>query len=106
VTKCPYCDGRKPNIKTFSPHSNFTGFIQVVPCPYCDGSGSISQEEFDRYVKRLSEQQPAQATSVASTLEIAILLRFEIARLLTLREEGVITQEEYDKALREINGKT
>ena len=100
MTKCPYCDGgkQKLDIKTFSPHSDLIGFFQVVPCLYCDGSGSISQEEFDRYVKRLSEQQQAQATSVVFTTEIA--------RLVALREEGVITQEEYDKALREINGKT
>ena len=64
-------------------------------CDVCFGLGQVSQETFDQFIKSAFRR----ALDIITSSEVAS----ELARLAALRDEGVITQEEYDLAADNLN---
>lgn len=94
MKKCPKCRGTG-FVNPFE-GTTMVGIVLKLPrCSVCSGRRYVSQEEFDRYVSKSTGHSfdPALAAYVT-----------ELMRLAKLRDEGVITQDEYERAVRELSG--
>jgi hypothetical protein len=94
MKKCPKCRG----MGIINPFEGTTmvGIVLKSPkCSVCSGRRYVGQEEFDRYVPKSTERSfdPALAAYIT-----------ELMRLAKLRDEGVITQDEYERAVGELSG--
>lgn len=87
VEVCPNCNGKKSVRDFFPRYTNVVGIFIRRECVICFGSGVVFQETYDEHFPKLDSFAKAQ----------------ELARLAALRDEGVITQEEYDIAADKLN---
>lgn len=69
------------------------GIFISKPCYVCFGLGQVSQETFDQLTNSFLRALNTTSSAVAS----------ELVSLAALRDEGVITQEEYDIAAGKLN---
>jgi DnaJ-class molecular chaperone len=100
MAKCPPCFGTGRT----QPPVDRLGFFTPRACGVCGGSGQVDPRvRAEILLRQKRESSPGrQSSSGSSRRSSQISLANEIAKLAKLRDQGVLTEQEFQKAKRKL----